>query len=387
MPWEGPLVFAGCGGSPTSAPAKSSTAPAASNSPILVGSVTCLTGPLSSLGTENRKGEELAVAAINKAGGIDGHTLKLVLLDDQSNPSQAVADANQLIGEHAAVIIGSALTDSNDAMLPVLTRAGITLIEPAVPDSTSTVQPYLFDVMPGPAQAEGIEAQYIAKHGWKRVAVLHDTVAFAVDSYQALQKALASTGAQIVHVETYNTNDTNMQPQLTKIAASHPDVLVTFGVGPAPVIITKEYRAMKASFPLMFGLGEESYLYTKPAGSAANGVLVASPLVVLSQNQLPQSVPASVRKTIADFKAAYRATYHTTPTEFAGTAYTAVEVAAHAMRTGGIAPSGIEKALSHMSFPGVDGVLQYSGQTHDGLTSQDMVVMQVQNGNLVPVSQ
>jgi branched-chain amino acid transport system substrate-binding protein len=78
----------------TAAPA-STTAPAASSpAAIKVGAVIPLTGRYAAGGEQIKNGYELAVDAINKAGGVDvGGTkipLQLITLDDESDPTKTV---------------------------------------------------------------------------------------------------------------------------------------------------------------------------------------------------------------------------------------------------------------------------------------------------------
>ena len=60
--------------------------------PIKIGVVAPLTGPLADAGRYGVQGAKLAVEEVNKAGGVLGRQLELVIEDDQSlNPSTVLA--------------------------------------------------------------------------------------------------------------------------------------------------------------------------------------------------------------------------------------------------------------------------------------------------------
>ncbi|MFX9123663.1 ABC transporter substrate-binding protein, partial [Acinetobacter baumannii] len=67
-----------------------------------------LTGQLAALGDQFKRGAEMAVEDLNAAGGVAGKKLKLELGDDQCDPKQAVAVANQLSVKKVAVVAGHA---------------------------------------------------------------------------------------------------------------------------------------------------------------------------------------------------------------------------------------------------------------------------------------
>ncbi len=65
-----------------------------------------MTGPLASIGDQMKRGAEAAAAAINDAGGVDGHKIKIVVEDDSCDPKQAVAVANLIVGQQIKFVDG-----------------------------------------------------------------------------------------------------------------------------------------------------------------------------------------------------------------------------------------------------------------------------------------
>jgi len=69
------------------------------------------------------------VAQINKAGGIKGRKLELIVYDTQGDATKAVQGVNKLIKDDKVVaIIGPSTTSDSMAVIPVIEKAEIPLI-------------------------------------------------------------------------------------------------------------------------------------------------------------------------------------------------------------------------------------------------------------------
>src|SRR5689334_11186741 len=112
------LFIAGCGGSKSGG-----STGTADKSPIKVGLMVSLTGNYTALGSEDKKGAELAAKEINDAGGVNGRQLQLITRDDQTKPDQAVLAFDDLKGQGVAAIVGSSFSNSSLAAIPQTDRA------------------------------------------------------------------------------------------------------------------------------------------------------------------------------------------------------------------------------------------------------------------------
>lgn len=88
----------GAGNVCASDPAMGAYCDVAANVPIVVGMSAPISGPQAALGTEMKRGIDLAFAEANASGGIKGRPLQLAFLDDQYDPAQAEANARKLTG-------------------------------------------------------------------------------------------------------------------------------------------------------------------------------------------------------------------------------------------------------------------------------------------------
>ncbi len=75
--------------------------------PYTIGMVTDLTGRMSDMGIANKRGMEIAVEAVNAAGGVNGRQLKVILYDGESDPSKSVIHTKKIIDVDKAIITTS----------------------------------------------------------------------------------------------------------------------------------------------------------------------------------------------------------------------------------------------------------------------------------------
>ena len=84
---------------------------------IKAGAIFAVTGPASFLGAPEARSAEMVVKKINKAGGINGDTLKLIVKDSAGSSEKAVSFAKQLIEEEKVVaIIGTSTSGESMAV-------------------------------------------------------------------------------------------------------------------------------------------------------------------------------------------------------------------------------------------------------------------------------
>ena len=110
------LIFFGCGG-------------AKKAEPYVVGGIFSISGPASYLGEPERNSMEMVAEAINAKGGINGHPLKLVIYDDESDVTKARLHATKLVQDkNCLAIIGPSITPSSMTVLDVTEKAKMPLI-------------------------------------------------------------------------------------------------------------------------------------------------------------------------------------------------------------------------------------------------------------------
>jgi branched-chain amino acid transport system substrate-binding protein len=117
------FLFAGIG----SSVAATAATRAASGSPIVIGTLGSYTGSQASSSEQALYALQAWVSSVNAAGGIDGHPLKMIVKEDNDSPSLGETDAQELINDHVAAIVGD-WSDVDTDWVPTVTKAGIPII-------------------------------------------------------------------------------------------------------------------------------------------------------------------------------------------------------------------------------------------------------------------
>ena len=366
-------VLAACGGVTQPVP----------TGPIKIGMITSLTGPYTALGTNDKLGALQAVAEINKAGGVNGRQLELTILDDQTKPDQAVIDYDQLVSQGVVAVVGSSFSGSSLAVIPIVDRKSIPYVSTAAADNqVEPVHPFVFMTPPTAATVAERLLQYMKAKALTKMAVLRNSQnAFADIGWGAMKAKAAQYGITFVDEETNEFSTTDYTPQLTHIKASGAQGLMVWDTGPGPVILTKQFSAQGQTIPLIMSHAEASTLYAKPAGPAAEGVIVATSMAVIGPH-LPAAHPA---KTLIDVMAkTFEAANGYYPPQFAFDGYGAIKLIIDAIKRKGATPAQIQQGLETANLLTPEGTYAYSKTNHYGLGLSSVAVTRIKNGEFVP---
>jgi branched-chain amino acid transport system substrate-binding protein len=225
------LALAGC----STGTASGGSTSAAAKGTFNVYMNTPLTGALANAATANVEALKVAAAAINKAGGIDGKTVKVTIADDGLDTTKAVTLLQQQIDKQKPDLVYMGAT-SNEALalLPLLTRNKILssgLVQ-AHAINNPTTYPYAFiPYVEGTVDAQAILAKLKAENV-KSVAILTANDANGQSAAASFNDAFKGAGISVA-AESYTPTDLDMTAQLQRLEAQNPKVLVIQGFGAA----------------------------------------------------------------------------------------------------------------------------------------------------------
>jgi branched-chain amino acid transport system substrate-binding protein len=375
-------ILAGCAGG--GGAAKPSAGGEAAKKPYRIGAVLSLTGSYSGLGTPEKETLDLEVAAINAAGGVNGHPLEVVVEDDGTDTGKATAAVSKLIDqENAIAVIGATGTGQTMATRVDIDRAGIPELSLAGGNAvTQKFDKQVFQ-MPWPNR---LVAPFVLKHmkgkGVKSVALFTDASGYGKDGLAVITPELAKLGMTAVANETFNPGDTDMTAQLTKMKAAKPDAILLWAAGKEAATIMKNRAQLGITTPVYGGSGQARTEFIQGAGAAADGFVFGTGKVLL-----PKSYgDAPNRKLAEDFAARYKQKYGAEPNIFTAHAYDAIHIVAEALKRipGDVTPAALRDEIEKTSgFVGLDGTFTFSATDHNGLTENDLVMYAVQDGKWV----
>lgn len=100
----------------------------AQSGPIRVGAAYALSGVGAPVGTQMLAGTEIAAYQINKAGGINGREVELVIRDDKYNSAESVQVARELAGDGINLLLGGSQTVTALGLAPLAPELNMAVI-------------------------------------------------------------------------------------------------------------------------------------------------------------------------------------------------------------------------------------------------------------------
>ncbi len=206
---------------------------AVAKSPIEIGFPIPLSGPLSIYGVPILKGAELAVADINKKGGVLGRPLKLLALDDKGNADEAVRVARELIIKDNVKFLTGTLTSAEaPAVSTVAKENKVVFVAPIAKTAELTapqnLHPYIFRLSENTTD-EGAAAAFIMSKwkGIKTVATIAPDYAYGRDAIASFVHylKLRRPDLKIVDQEWPKLAQANFTPFITAQMSKHPDAV------------------------------------------------------------------------------------------------------------------------------------------------------------------
>ena len=276
----------------------------AAQAEVVFGFVTSLSGPVSSLGIPYEKG---LAAAMTFASEISGEKVRVIELDDGSDPSVAARNARKLIEDDKVdLILGTAGVPSALAMATVAAELHVPMIALApIPQvAAGDGGPWVIAV-PQPAQlmVDGV-AQRMRSQGVRTVAYIGFSDALGDQFYDSLVRAAAKFEITVVANERYSRADTSVTAQALKIVALHPDAVMTGGAGtpgalPFLALAERGYRG-----PVFGNHGLVNADFVRVGGTSTEGAICPSGPEIVAE-QLPDDNPT--KSVGLAFRVAYRA--------------------------------------------------------------------------------
>ncbi|HEY5210308.1 MAG TPA: ABC transporter substrate-binding protein [Stellaceae bacterium] len=268
---------------------------------ITVGFVTSLSGPGSSIGIPYGKGID---AADEYVGSVGGQKIKLIRLDDGSDPSTATRDARKLIEEDKVdILIGTATTPSSIAMVAVADELKVPMISVSPIKAPPGGAAWAISIVQPPPFMVSVPVDRMVHDGVKTVGFIGFSDAWGDLVYSGAKKAADAGRIKLVATERYARTDTSVTGQAVKILAARPDAVLIGGSGtqgalPILALTQLGYKGKFYGTPALLNAD-----FIRVGGKAAEGILVSGGPVLVAE-QLPDTHYA--KKISLAFRAAYQ---------------------------------------------------------------------------------
>src|SRR4051794_34304118 len=182
---------------------------------IKIGMCAPITGPAAEAGKYATGGAKLAVEAVNKAGGVLGKQIELIVEDDQTtNPGIVLAFSKLAAQSDIVAFLGSIRSTQVHAMAPdVMKLAKPVMFGGTDPNLTKLGNPWLFRFRPNDSYSGRVIADYgVNTLGKKKWAIVYSTDAFGTAGGKALASALEKIGNSPLLDQSYAKQSQDFNP-------------------------------------------------------------------------------------------------------------------------------------------------------------------------------
>jgi len=377
-PWIKGTLYGLCGAVALALPALPSVANAArpaAGGTIKIGVFAPESGTNAAAGIDIINAVKLAVANVNKAGGVLGQQLEVDAQDSPCSAQVAVQAAQKLVSDGVAAVVGPYCSSDAIPASTIYHRAGLAMVTSAATNPKLTEQGFndIFRTIGRDDQQGVFVANVIAtKLHAKRVAIIHDNSTYAKGLAQQTQIALGKyPGAKIVFFDALTSGGLDFSSLLTRVRALKPDVTYFTGYYADGGLLVKQFVQLGVSGQFMAGDSNNDPTFIKLAGSAAEKAIIDTA-------PIPQLIPAA-----AGFVKQFTATYHVGPGAYSGYTYDATNVVIDAIkRAKSASPAAIVQALAKTkNFPGITGPITFNSK--GDRTQIQYIIVVVRNGKFV----
>lgn len=342
---------------------------------IKIGGMAPLTGALAIYGVTTTNGAELAVKEINENGGVLGKKIEYVMLDTKGDSTEAVMAYNKLVDEKVAGIIGEVTSKPTLAVAEVAVQDNMPLITPTGTQVDITeAGPNVFRVcFTNPYQGKVLAITSKERLGADTVAVmLNNSSDYSDGIAKAFIEESEKLGMRVMGVEGYSDGDKDFRPQLTKLAAMNPDVILIPEYYEQAALIATQAREVGVNSIFVGSDGWDGIAKTldKSSYAAIENSYFTNHFSMEDQSE-----------KIQNFLKDYRETYKEDPSAFSALGYDAVYMMKTAIEKAGTTDKQkVVDALKGIEYDGVTGYLTFDDHNNP---VKAVTVLKIENGKYV----
>ncbi len=328
--------------------------PAHAADAVKIGLSAPLTGDWAEYGNDFKRSVTLVIDKVNKAGGINGKKLELVIADSRGDAKESVLIAERFVADPAIIAqIGDFSSSSTMAAAPVYEQAKMVQISPTASHQDWTKKgEFMFRVV----ATQGYEGPYNAR--WavndlkkKKIATIYINNDWGVDANKYFVGEARTLGAEIVAEEAFTPGEKDFNAIISKLKRQEPQLVYmpTFYADFTAIMNQAERARFKPTV-----LANSSLFSVKTlemGGKAVEGTMI--PVNYFSSD--PRPAPQNFTKE-------YRALYGADPNQFAALAYDAAGLLMAALEAVGTDSRAKvrEGLLGLKGYEGATGPISYA---------------------------
>lgn len=343
--------------------------------PLQIDAILSLTGAIAFVGKEAATGLGIAQDAINKAGGVNGHPIKFVVHDDQTNPQVAVQLVDDLLARNVPVFLGPTFVAACNAVAPLIKSRSVMYCVSAAFHPAAHSYGYFIGV--STTDQLIFAARYARARGLKKFASITSIDSNGQDADRGLATVMQmpeNKDLALVDAEHFNLSDITVAAQMARIKASGAQVIYTGNNGTPLGVILHGYTDAGLDVPVITSSGAlnietvTQYVAILPKEFLIAGVLADG----------PAAIPNGREKTaVQNYLTAFRAA-GTEPDHARNLLWDPAWIVVGALRKYG--PNATAAQINDYieslhDWPGTQGRYDFRNGNQSGLDASDLVMV------------
>jgi branched-chain amino acid transport system substrate-binding protein len=251
---------------------------AAQGEPVRLGVLTPLTGGGAVYGTAMSKIYQALAEEVNRAGGIAGRKVELVVEDAQTNPDAGVRGARKLIDVNRVhVIMGTWSSAVTLAVAPIAVQARVPLISVSSSPLITTFKDddLMYRTATSQAFWSGVFVAAARKQSFKSAGLMILNNPYGIGLADTFAERFQKLGGKITGRVVYNPSQASYRSEIQQALGGKPDVILFAGYTPDGIQVFKEWFQLGLGGTWMGpGFAFSQQFIQAIGAAAAEGVIV-----------------------------------------------------------------------------------------------------------------
>jgi branched-chain amino acid transport system substrate-binding protein len=248
---------------------------------VKLGAIYPVTGKGAEWGEHSKIATEIAVEEINKAGGVGGVPLQVIVQDTGTEVGQAISLARKLILEDKVLeVIGPCFSSEFEALAPMLDRLQTVIVSQcSAKPGLSKLSRWAFrNTLTSDKQLDPAVKVWLDRYKVRTAVILYDSAdaVSAAEGSKVLPALLKKYGIEVKDSLTYQTKDIDFSAQLTKIKSLNPGGIALGACYQQAASIVRQARKLGLTQPFLAGACTGSPEFASLVGADGEGSIIGS---------------------------------------------------------------------------------------------------------------
>ena len=248
---------------------------------VKLGAIYSITGKGAEWGEHSKIATDIAVEEINRAGGVGGVPVEVLIQDTGTEVAPAISLARKLILEDKVLaVLGPCFSSEFEALAPLLDRLKTMIVSQcSAKPGISALSTWAFrNTLTSDKQLAPAVDVWQKRYGIKSAAIIYDSAdaVSAAEGSAVLPALLKKAGIEIKESLTYQTKDIDFSAQITKVKALNPDGIALGACYQQAANIVREARKQGLKQPFLAGACTGSPEFAKLVGKDGENSVIGS---------------------------------------------------------------------------------------------------------------